>query len=105
MGKHHRHHDLTSPFVDFCRVAVAVYGRVVCMCSDGRGCGGWLVGWPAGRMAVAVAGWPGGCLRVVGRPAGRMAGPWPDGRAMPKLCRAGVGPRLASALLKSHRSV
>ena len=93
------------------RMAVAG-GRVICMWS----------GWPAGRMAVAVAGRP-ACGRVAGwaavagwpvavcmwsvagwpdgRGRGRMAGwlfAWPDGRAMPKLCRARVEPRLASTL-------
>ena len=72
-------------------VAVAC-GRVICMWSGwpaGRmavaGLAGWaavamaggclhVVGWPAGWMAVAVAvaGWPGGCLR------GRVAGPCPN---------------------------
>ena len=49
------------------RMAVVVAGRPAC----GR-VAGWagVVGWPAGRMAVA--GWPGGCLR------GRMAGPCPN---------------------------
>ena len=76
------------------RMAVAG-GRVICMWS----------GWPAGRMAVAVAGRPAcgrvaGWAGVVGWPA-RWLFAWPDGRAMPKLCRARVEPRLASALEKA----
>ena len=50
--------------------AVAGWPVAVCMCSG---------------VAVAVAGW-------------RWLFAWPDGRAMPKLCRARVEPRLASAL-------
>ena len=55
--------------------AVAGWPVAVCMWSGGRGRG----------VAVAVAGW-------------RWLFAWPDGRAMPKLCRARVEPRLASAL-------
>ena len=73
----------------------------------GRGRGRWPGNlhagrlWPAGRMAVGRTArmWSGG--RGCGRGRGRMAGwlfAWPDGRAMPKLCRARVEPRLASAL-------
>ena len=80
------------------RVAVAVWpwpggvGRVVCM---------WSV-WPAwphrrGRVRVAGCGrmaWLFACDPVAGW-CGLAAG-WPDGRAMPKLCRARVEPRLAT---------